>query len=1194
MIRFLLNQLSLHRTATALLMALLSAQTAWADITISTPAEWDAFATAVNGGTSYSGQTVTLANDITVSTMVGTSDHKFTGTFYGGGHTLTFNATATANDCAPFAYIDGATFRCLKVAGTISTGYKYAAGIAAHSSGNCKIRNCQSSVTINSSISGDGTHAGFVAVHESGTLTITNCLFDGSISGGTTTNCGGFVGWRSDGTLTFDHCLMAGTMAISQTDGSALYNRNSSSALNNCYYDGSKNYGSIITQGDATTATGSDLLALLGSGWEVSGSSVVPIMDAKNLATAIISGIDRYYSNTGQEIKPEPTVTDADGTDLTKDTHYTVVWSGDGKTDGSYTLTITGIGDYIGSQTVGYIIRTTEIIGTHTFEVGNDDEGKYYKVNKKSDLAAIATYVNDNSENTCEGMRFKQTADITLSGEWTPIGKKVSDVYYKFMGTYDGAGYKINSLTIESDKNRIGLFGVISHGVVKNVNIVDCNIRGGEAVGGIAGHNYTGGTIENCTVSGEIKAGKTSSEYFGGICGYSLGTIKNCTNLATIKDTNSRKINYSGGIAGVNNGSITDCFTVGTFNKVNKKSTNIGVVVGQNKEKGTIGGTYYYASTDTYPVVAENNNTTEGCVDARRLYTLSISGLTIVGTHFIIGGQTYCTDVDGCYFAIADEQDLIDLAEYMRGGRNRSCEGLTFKMTADLDFTNMPDDCHDNKNYGKGNFLPIGMDGYDFRGHFDGQGHTITGLRFDYPYTSVGLFSVIGFPETIIEGVTLVRPNFYGYGNVGGIVGILHAGTVRNCAVVNGTIRASILGGDVGGIVGLSGDYSSTDVKTISGCTVVGTTVGTQNEIGIIVGKNDDDAALTISGCTYHNPSDLPVCGVGNYTDGGGNQQVYQARLADGLTASTAQYSYGNDYYFADGATVTLDNNRPDYLFDGYTSSDVTISNGTFTMPDKDVTISAQWIYNLTEANGITDAIATEISGKAMQFARTFKGGKYSTVCLPFDYKPGTEGEYYSFTDMTKENNEYVATMTQVNALTANTPYVFKAEGESDVEVNFSGTAATTIAAGETTSNDWQFKGTYQRLVYGTDPMTGHVYGFASKTKEVDGVTVQAGEFVHAKDGASVPPMRCYLLYKNGQQFAGARAMTRGEEGDAPQSITVRFVGSNGSTTAIGTIDIETGEVTIDSWYDLNGRRLPAKPTKKGLYIHNGQKIIIE
>ena len=30
------------------------------------------------------------------------------------------------------------------------------------------------------------------------------------------------------------------------------------------------------------------------------------------------------------------------------------------------------------------------------------------------------------------------------------------------------------------------------------------------------------------------------------------------------------------------------------------------------------------------------------------------------------------------------------------------------------------------------------------------------------------------------------------------------------------------------------------------------------------------------------------------------------------------------------------------------------------------------------------------------------------------------------------------------------------------------------------------------------------------------------------------------------------------------------------------------------NWYDLKGRKLSGKPTKKGLYIRNGRKVVIE
>ena len=399
------------RAAATLLLAVLTVSTAWAeDVTISSAADWDSFANAVNSGTSYSGQTVTLGTDITVSTIAGTSTNKFSGTFYGGGHTLTFNATATADGCAPFGYIDGATFKCLKVAGTISTGYKYAAGIAAHSYGNCTIQSCQSSVVINTSISGDGTHAGFVAVEESGcTLTVTNCLFDGSISGGSTNNCGGFVGWRN-GSLTFTNCLMAGTMAISQTDGSALFNRNGSSTLTNCHYDGSKSYGSIAKQGTATTATGIALQALLGSGWKVSDENVVPDMDAKSLSNATVSGINNYYPYTGYEIAIDYTVTAADGTVLTKGTHYTETISpGTVQQEGDYTLTITGTGDYSGSQ-------------SFTFTVS--DGWKYYEEGElKRKPYADVTVINSGNKPTSLSGWYVVTGDVSYNGRISLTGE---------------------------------------------------------------------------------------------------------------------------------------------------------------------------------------------------------------------------------------------------------------------------------------------------------------------------------------------------------------------------------------------------------------------------------------------------------------------------------------------------------------------------------------------------------------------------------------------------------------------------------------------------------------------------------------------------------------------------------------------------------------------------------------------------
>ena len=47
-----------------------------------------------------------------------------------------------------------------------------------------------------------------------------------------------------------------------------------------------------------------------------------------------------------------------------------------------------------------------------------------------------------------------------------------------------------------------------------------------------------------------------------------------------------------------------------------------------------------------------------------------------------------------------------------------------------------------------------------------------------------------------------------------------------------------------------------------------------------------------------------------------------------------------------------------------------------------------------------------------------------------------------------------------------------------------------------------------------------------------------------------------------------------------------------------GIHSIENGKWKIDNsddaWYSLDGRKLNGKPTKKGLYINNGKKVVIK
>ncbi len=149
----------------------------------------------------FSGKTVMLDDDITVTTMAGSGKYPFKGTFDGDGHTLTFNHTASAPCSAPFQNTNGATIRNLHATGQIDGGiWNYIGGLVGSAEGNLTIENCRVSTQISSTVSGTAFNGGFVGLLSShyDQCHITGCVFDGLIYNseysGTTYGCGGFVG----------------------------------------------------------------------------------------------------------------------------------------------------------------------------------------------------------------------------------------------------------------------------------------------------------------------------------------------------------------------------------------------------------------------------------------------------------------------------------------------------------------------------------------------------------------------------------------------------------------------------------------------------------------------------------------------------------------------------------------------------------------------------------------------------------------------------------------------------------------------------------------------------------------------------------------------------------------------------------------------------------------------------------------
>ncbi len=161
------------------------------------------------------------------TTMIG-DNRTFSGTFDGGGHSVTIDLHRTSDFAGLFGQLSG-TVHDLTLRGTITTSGKFA-GLAANLVGGKLIR-CQSYIDIVATINGDGTHGGLAALFNEGPEfpLVQDCIFAGSISGDNVHSCGGLVGWASSiGYIS--NCFMAGAMNI-RTEGCDVICRNSSSAI---------------------------------------------------------------------------------------------------------------------------------------------------------------------------------------------------------------------------------------------------------------------------------------------------------------------------------------------------------------------------------------------------------------------------------------------------------------------------------------------------------------------------------------------------------------------------------------------------------------------------------------------------------------------------------------------------------------------------------------------------------------------------------------------------------------------------------------------------------------------------------------------------------------------------------------------------------------------------------------------------
>ena len=490
---------------------------------------------------------------------------------------------------------------------------------------------------------------------------------------------------------------------------------------------------------------------------------------------------------------------------------------------------------------------------------------------------------------------------------------------------------------------------------------------------------------------------------------------------------------------------------------------------------------------DGQAMMADGTNSYSGTLDDGQIAALAGKTLT---PHWTGTG----VDADHAYM-INRPGELDLLAQRVNSGTGdadaaRGYSGKFFKLANDIAYDPNAVDANGE------NYTAIGYDDYEtpsFRGTFDGQGHTISGIRINKDHKDFqGLFSYVN--GGTVKNVTLADASITGNDGVGGIVS-LNNGTIENCLVIGTTI------------------------STISGGVIVGSSLGSLS----------------------HN-------------------------------------------YYSDCELVYLHINESKNTNIGTKYGDITSNDGAV----------PAIILSETEA-----AMPAMSENDKVVFRRSFTQGKASTVCLPFAIdatQAAAVGKFYEFVGVDKSGAEWEVVMqeadmsadppvtgNEASTLAANTPYLFMPAATGPVL--FYGTAPASVSAGETSDTEgWTFKGTYEKIEWTSDPQT--IYGFASGVAYGGSTDPgEAGEFVRVRKGGIVP-FRAYLDYTAPSSSRG----TASSKEALPETMIVRLLSANGTTTGIEELRIKNLELRDDAWYDLMGRKIE-KPTAKGVYIYKGKKV---
>ena len=170
-----------------------------------------------------------------------------------------------------------------------------------------------------------------------------------------------------------------------------------------------------------------------------------------------------------------------------------------------------------GEDTDGMLFSTSSTFST----LATDTDG-FRLISNAADMATMRAEVAALAT-TATPANYRLTNNITLSGQWTPIGTSSRS----FRGVFDGDGYAISGLDVRATADNAGLFGHATDATIKNLTMDGGSVTGRANVGSVVGYASGAFIMDGVKSSASVSASHSCT---GGLVGYlfsDVGLIQN-------------------------------------------------------------------------------------------------------------------------------------------------------------------------------------------------------------------------------------------------------------------------------------------------------------------------------------------------------------------------------------------------------------------------------------------------------------------------------------------------------------------------------------------------------------------------------------------------------------------------------------------------------------------------------------------